>query len=233
MARCPSWAERPLVPNDGEIVGNPDNMYGIKGPCDCPDTTAPFDMCYIDDVWKASQNFVEKNPGRCPTIEQLKSLGFLVKSAPVTDDWSREFVIECSDDVASVFSKGKDGIRGTPDDVPSSQTQVDEESEDEEPRFTGTLSKWDIRDALKAEMKAIKQCFELVPEDAEKQEGRVLVRIIIGETGDVSSAKVKETTLGIVEVEHCLLVKVKKVKFPDPGGGSVLVEYPFWVRPGE
>jgi len=97
----------------------------------------------------------------------------------------------------------------------------------------GELSRWDIRETLKAGMESIKTCYELVPEDAETPEGVVTLRIIIGETGDVSSSEVRETTLHNAKVESCIVQKVSTLKFPPPKGGSVLIDYPFMVRPGE
>jgi hypothetical protein len=146
----------------------------------------------------------------------------LAKPSPISIDLAEGMAVEES----LVPSDGAD-------DVPSSQMQEGTGGGDEEPKFTGKLSKWDIRDSLRADKEAIEKCFELVPEDAEKQEGIVTVRFVIGETGDVSSAKVKETTLGNVDVEQCIVGRVRKVKFPSPEGGSVLVEYPFMVRQGE
>ena len=58
--------------------------------------------------------------------------------------------------------------------------------------------------------------------------GRVVINFIISASGDVSSSKVQRTTMNNMEVETCVAEQIKKIKFPKPkGGGIVIVNYPF------
>jgi len=50
----------------------------------------------------------------------------------------------------------------------------------------------------------------------------------IGKTGSVSSAKVQKSSVGSQAVNSCLVSVFKRLKFPKPkGGGIVIVKYPF------
>lgn len=61
--------------------------------------------------------------------------------------------------------------------------------------------------------------------------GRVVINFVISANGDVVSSKVQKTTLGNAEIENCIAEHIKKIKFPKPkGGGIVIVNYPFVLK---
>ena len=66
----------------------------------------------------AVQLYLTENPGKCPSIEDLKTERYLDKGKRTTDPWDKEFVISCPDgDDPDVFSLGPDMQEGTEDDV--------------------------------------------------------------------------------------------------------------------
>jgi TonB family protein len=59
----------------------------------------------------------------------------------------------------------------------------------------------------------------------------VLPLFVIGSSGRVSRAAVKESSLHNANVERCVLQVIKRIQFPEPaGGGTVEVTYPFKFR---
>ena len=59
------------------------------------------------NVRSAATLFVARNPGQCPTMEDL-ARDFLDDEKSVLDPWEREFVIECGEKLR-VYSTGKEG----------------------------------------------------------------------------------------------------------------------------
>ncbi|MCP4677871.1 MAG: prepilin-type N-terminal cleavage/methylation domain-containing protein [Deltaproteobacteria bacterium] len=64
-------------------------------------------------VQSAVQMYLAENPGKCPSVEDLKSEKYLQKGKRTTDPWDKEFVINCveSDD-PEVYSMGPDMQEG-------------------------------------------------------------------------------------------------------------------------
>ena len=55
----------------------------------------------------------------CPTISQLVHERALDRDAPTSDPWGERFVVSCEDGAVTVSSPGRDGKRGTKDDITS------------------------------------------------------------------------------------------------------------------
>jgi general secretion pathway protein G len=69
-------------------------------------------------VRSATQLFLAEMPGKCPSMEDLKSERLLDKGKRTTDPWDQEFVINCIEgDDPDVYSLGPDMQDGTEDDV--------------------------------------------------------------------------------------------------------------------
>jgi general secretion pathway protein G len=69
-------------------------------------------------VRSAVQLFLAETPGRCPSMDDLKSERLLDKGKRTTDPWDKEFVINCIEgDDPDVYSTGPDMQEGTEDDV--------------------------------------------------------------------------------------------------------------------
>ena len=91
----------------------------------------------------------------------------------------------------------------------------------------GGLQECTINSYIRKNFGDIKKCYEKGLEKNPEMKGRVLVNMIISESGDVSLANALRSTLGDAEVENCVAGVIKKIKFPKPkGGGIVIVNYP-------
>lgn len=98
----------------------------------------------------------------------------------------------------------------------------------ETPVIMGALNKCTIDSYVRKSIGEIRQCYENELAKDRKLAGRVVINFIISASGNVSSAKVQRTTMGSAEVENCVAGVIKKIKFPAPkGGGIVIVNYPF------
>ncbi|MFO8070240.1 MAG: type II secretion system protein GspG [Polyangia bacterium] len=61
----------------------------------------------------AVQLYQAEHPGKCPSVEDLKSSRLLNQSKRTVDPWDREFVIEChAGDDPDVYSLGPEGEEG-------------------------------------------------------------------------------------------------------------------------
>lgn len=66
----------------------------------------------------AVQLYQVENPGKCPSVEDLKEERVISKDKRTTDPWDKDFVINCSgNDEPDVFSMGPDMQEGTEDDI--------------------------------------------------------------------------------------------------------------------
>ena len=95
----------------------------------------------------------------------------------------------------------------------------------------GALDRRDIDAYIRRNLAKVLWCYQKGLEKNPELVGRVVFNFIISESGDVSSVKVHRTTLGSAEVENCVAEQIKKIKFPAPkGGGIVIVNYPFTFK---
>lgn len=65
----------------------------------------------------AVQQWQQEGASGCPTITQLQHERYLSRSASTEDPWGARFRIKCTDNGVEVTSPGRDGKRGTSDDV--------------------------------------------------------------------------------------------------------------------
>jgi len=92
----------------------------------------------------------------------------------------------------------------------------------------GALDKAIIDRYIRRHLARIKWCYEKELNKDPKLFGKIVVNFIISKTGKVSSSKVKRTSMGNKSVESCVARQIKKIRFPQPrGGGIVIVNYPF------
>ena len=98
----------------------------------------------------------------------------------------------------------------------------------ETPTIEGALAADVIKKVINENKNQVRYCYEVELQRNQNLEGRVVVRWVIGATGEVAQALVAESTIKNANVEECLIGKIKKWKFPPPaGGGTVEVKYPF------
>jgi hypothetical protein len=105
----------------------------------------------------------------------------------------------------------------------------------------GTMSKEDIRAAMRATIPAIKACYARFLQDHPQVSGRINVRFTIVDKegiGRVSDATVEPLTrdAGVPELaspvaEACILKAIAEADFAAPVGGPVVVTYPFLLAP--
>lgn len=85
-----------------------------------------------------------------------------------------------------------------------------------------------IQIAVKQQMSHIRQCYNRELQRNAGLSGKVVVWFLIAPDGTVSKTRLKETTMGNVVVEDCIVDQVGAMSFPKPQAGrSVPVSFPF------
>jgi TonB family protein len=95
----------------------------------------------------------------------------------------------------------------------------------------GSLDRDLIQRIVRVHVPSVRDCYERQLAKAPTLAGRVSLRFVISHSGSVVSAKVQSSTLGQPDVESCVLRAIKRITFPPPaGGGVVIVTYPFQFK---
>lgn len=98
----------------------------------------------------------------------------------------------------------------------------------------GALDRAVIDAYIKRNLAKIRWCYEKELNKDPKLFGKIVINFIISKTGQVSSSKVQRSTMGNENVESCVADQIKKIRFPAPkGGGIVIVNYPFVFKHSE
>ncbi|MCP4675133.1 MAG: energy transducer TonB [Deltaproteobacteria bacterium] len=93
---------------------------------------------------------------------------------------------------------------------------------------TGSLSKEVIRRVVRRHINEVKFCYEQGLRKRPDISGRVAVKFLISRSGAVQGAAVTSSTLDDPGVESCIARTVRRMAFPQPkDGGIVVVTYPF------
>ena len=96
----------------------------------------------------------------------------------------------------------------------------------------GSLDKELIRRVIKRHISQIRYCYERQLQVTPGLNGKVRIEWVITAQGRVRSTKVMESTMGNVQVERCMMRKIRTWLFPKPkGGGIVIVTYPWVLKP--
>lgn len=99
------------------------------------------------------------------------------------------------------------------------------------PLIMGSLSKNQIQQVIRRNIAKVRYCYERELARTPALAGRVTTRFIINPAGAVSSASIQSTTLNNTTVEACVTKMLQSFHFPHPpGGGVVIVTYPFVFR---
>ncbi|MBN2524827.1 MAG: prepilin-type N-terminal cleavage/methylation domain-containing protein [Deltaproteobacteria bacterium] len=72
---------------------------------DSRNSTAKTESCTIRS---AVMLYIAQNPGKCPTLEDLKN-GYLDSKKRTSDPWNNPYTIDCEGSDPDVYSTGKDG----------------------------------------------------------------------------------------------------------------------------
>jgi len=101
-----------------------------------------------------------------------------------------------------------------------------------QPIIIGALDRSTIDSNIEKYSKDYKKCYETALAKNSDLEGRTIVNFVIRGEGKVASAKINRTSLNDEALNLCILDITKKIVFPVPkGGGIVIVNYPFVFRP--
>ncbi|MBT3220192.1 MAG: AgmX/PglI C-terminal domain-containing protein, partial [Proteobacteria bacterium] len=102
-----------------------------------------------------------------------------------------------------------------------------------DPIIVGSLDRSLIDEVIKRHMNQIRYCYQRELTKNPSLGGKIVVKFVIAKDGTVSKANIKETTMGNPAVEECVLGRFRRMQFPKPkGGGIVIVSYPFLFSPG-
>ena len=124
-------------------------------------------------------------------------------------------------------------VEETTIESPSAEAQ-EESSTVATPVILGALDKSLIDKTISTATSRITHCYRKDLVDNPELAGKVVYKIVIDKDGAVSKAEVKETTLQAPKAEECIANALRRLTFPAPqGGGIVIVSYPFVFDPGE
>lgn len=92
----------------------------------------------------------------------------------------------------------------------------------------GTLPPKVIKELIRAHFPRFRSCYEQRLASIPDLSGTVSVRYIIDENGAVSSAEIDEagTTIHDAEMRACVRDAYRRIRYPPPVGGKVMVTYP-------
>ncbi len=94
--------------------------------------------------------------------------------------------------------------------------------------ITGAIDISDINASVKKALSKIRWCYEKEVHKDHYLSGKIVVNFIINENGSVPIAKIRTSTMDNEFVEKCLANQIKKIRFPLPkGGGIMIVNYNF------
>jgi hypothetical protein len=96
----------------------------------------------------------------------------------------------------------------------------------------GALDKAIIRRIMRRHRNRFQYCVDREMVKRPLSPGKMTVKYIIDPNGRVSSVKLTER-LGVPAVEQCIAKSFKRMRFPQPkGGGIVMIDQPFTLKPG-
>lgn len=92
----------------------------------------------------------------------------------------------------------------------------------------GALDRAIIDFYVKQNLAKVRWCYEKELNKVPTLFGKIAINFTISKTGQVSTSKVERSTMQSEPVEACVAATIKKIRFPAPkGGGIVVVTYPF------
>ncbi|MEM9070835.1 MAG: AgmX/PglI C-terminal domain-containing protein, partial [Myxococcota bacterium] len=95
----------------------------------------------------------------------------------------------------------------------------------------GLLQRSSVRQVFRANLDAVRTCYENRLQWNQSLEGRVSVRLRIGPSGRTAGATVVHPGSFELAVEQCIARRILTWRFPRPEGGCVIVNYPFYLQP--
>jgi outer membrane biosynthesis protein TonB len=89
-----------------------------------------------------------------------------------------------------------------------------------------------IDQVVKQHLNQYRYCYQRELQKDYGLSGKVTLKWIIASDGSVSSANVKRETIENSAVTRCMVNVARRMQFPQPKGGIVIVSYPFLFSPG-
>ncbi len=89
-----------------------------------------------------------------------------------------------------------------------------------------------IDEVVRQNLNRFRYCYQRELQRDPALQGKVTLKWVIATDGSVSTAAVKRDTLGNPAVSGCMLDVTRRMSFPQPKGGIVIVSYPFLFAPG-
>ena len=100
------------------------------------------------------------------------------------------------------------------------------------PEVVGDLDSVIIRRVVHQHRRELRHCYELQLQEDHALAGIVKTNFVISPAGSIVSARISSTTLGNVQVEDCIVKRVRRWVFPEPrAGDTVKVTFPFRFYP--
>jgi len=97
----------------------------------------------------------------------------------------------------------------------------------ETPRVSGYLSPEQVMRVVRANMAAVRYCYENELARQPSLRGRIVIAWRVNREGRVASPRVGSSTMGNARVEGCIVRQVRNWRFPEPDGGEVDISFPF------
>ena len=97
-----------------------------------------------------------------------------------------------------------------------------------DPIILGAVDRGAIESVIARHRNQIRYCYQRELTKNPSLAGKMTMKFVIAKDGNVSSAKVKTSSLGNQAVESCVSGRFMRMQFPQPqGGGIAIVNYPF------
>jgi len=90
----------------------------------------------------------------------------------------------------------------------------------------GSLSQKQIQEVINKNRKKIRYCYSQALTRMPGVKGKLYVRFLVDPQGRVRDLKFVKNTLNFVSMEHCLIRRLIRFRFPSPSGGYAVVRYP-------
>ncbi len=89
-----------------------------------------------------------------------------------------------------------------------------------------------IDEVVRRNINRFRYCYQRQLQRDPALQGKVTLKWVIAADGTVSTAAVKRDTMGNTAVTNCMLDVTRRLVFPQPKKGIVIVSYPFLFAPG-
>ena len=99
-------------------------------------------------------------------------------------------------------------------------------------KVQGTLSRSQVWEVIQGSMGKIQRCYEKELNKNPSLGGKLTFEWTVKTNGRVGAVKEKGNSLGSSKVSKCVSGVIKKMKFPRPKGGEVIIKFPFIFKSG-